>query len=464
MDKSEPQPGWADRFLRIFADVRAGEGITALLLALNVFLILEAYYVLKPVRESLILGQGSAELKSYLAAGQVVLLMVVVPLYARLVARFARQRLIMVVSLFFVGCLCLFYVLGKAGVPLAIPYFLWIGIFSLMIIAQFWAFANDLYEKDEGERLFPIVGFGASLGAVVGSTQAARLIHRIGIYELMLLGAALLIVSMLVTKLIDRRTRQGATRKDVETAAQQNDEVIGGGRTNVFELVFRTRYLLMMGVMLLLLNWVNATGEYILGAVVRQKITALVASGQAGGASVETLIGAAYARYFGAVNIVGLLLQLFVVSRVVKHLGVKIAITVLPFISLLSYNILAFFPILGVVFSAKVAENSVDYSLNNTVKNMLFLPCTREQKYSAKQVIDSFFVRLGDVCAALLVFVGTTWLALGTRGFALANVCLVVVWLGLAILIGRQYQQLTETKQSPTTRASRREALVASDK
>ncbi|RPJ53248.1 MAG: translocase [Acidobacteria bacterium] len=459
MDTNESR-GWADRLLRIFADVRAGEGVTALLLALNVFLILESYYVLKTVRESLILGQGSAELKSYLAAGQVVVLAIVVPLYARLVARFARQRLITVVSLFFVGCLCLFYVLGRAGVPLAVPYFVWIGIYSLMIIAQFWAFANDIYKKDEGERLFPIVGFGASLGAVVGSTWAARLIQRVGVYELMLIGAVLLFLAMLLTNVINRRVRREEATENRPNAAV-GEEVIGSSGANPFAVVFRTRYLLLMGIMLLLLNWVNATGEYILGAVVTDRISESVAAGQAGGATVETLIGRAYARYFAAVNIVGLLLQLFVVSRVVKYLGVKIAIGILPCISLVSYNVLAFFPLLAVVFSAKVAENSVDYSLNNTVRNMLFLPCTREQKYSAKQVIDSFFVRLGDVFAALLVFVGTTWLALGTRGFAIANVCLVVVWIAVAIAIGRHYQELVTTKQPPTSKPARRQEVAS---
>jgi len=451
MDKRESMSR-VDRFLRIFTDVRPGEGVTALLLALNVFLILEAYYVLKPVRESLILGQGSAELKSYLSAGQVVLLAFIVPLYGRLVAGFARRRLITSVTMFFVGCLCLFYILGRAGVPLAIPYFLWIGIFSLMIVAQFWSFANDVYTKEEGERLFPIVGFGASLGAVVGAAQAARLIQRIGVYELMLVGATLLILQMLVTNHIDRRVLRRAVHKAAETGTHHHDKVIGGRGAQVFAVVFRTRYLLLMGVMLLVLNWVNTTGEYILGTVIRQRVVETVATGQAGGATVEALIGQAYARYFGAVNIIGLVLQLFVVSRVVKHRGVKIAIAVLPCISLLSYNVLAFLPLLGVVLSAKVAENSVDYSLNNTVRNMLFLPCTREQKYSAKQVIDSFFVRLGDVFSALLIFVGTTWLTLGPRGFALANVCLVVVWLVLAILIGRQYQKLVATGQPPTSR------------
>src|SRR5262245_13324278 len=126
-----------DRALRLFTDVRDGEGTTALLLALNIFLILMAYYVLKPVREALILSEGSAELKSYMSAGQVVLLTFVVPGYARLVAKMNRRRLINTVTGIFVACLAVFYSLGHAGVMLGVPFFLWIGIFNLMIVAQF---------------------------------------------------------------------------------------------------------------------------------------------------------------------------------------------------------------------------------------------------------------------------------------------------------------------------------------
>ena len=134
---------WLDRGLRVFADVRNGEGFIALLLALNVFLILMAYYVLKPVREALVLGEGSAELKSYLSAGQVVLLAFVVPFYGKLVSRLPRMKLINTVTLFFAACPVIFYGLAKAGVPLAVIFFIWIGIFSLMVIAQFWSFAAD---------------------------------------------------------------------------------------------------------------------------------------------------------------------------------------------------------------------------------------------------------------------------------------------------------------------------------
>jgi AAA family ATP:ADP antiporter len=178
IDMNQPsKPSILDRMLGLFAEVHAGEGGTVLLLALNVFLILMAYYVLKPVREALVLSEGSAELKSYLSAGQVAVLAVVVPLYGRLVARFPRMRLINVVTLFFAACPIVFYLLARAHVPLGIIFFVWIGVFSLMIVAQFWSFANDIYTKDQGERLFAIVGFGASLGAVAGARIADQLIE-----------------------------------------------------------------------------------------------------------------------------------------------------------------------------------------------------------------------------------------------------------------------------------------------
>ena len=162
-----------------------------------------------------------------------------------------------------------------------------------------------------------------------------------------------------------------------------------------------------MAIMLMLANWVNTTGEYILGHIVKANAENLIAAGQAGGMSEGEIIGDFYSKYFTYVNILSLVIQLFVVSRIVKYWGIHWAIMILPCISLCAYNILAFVPTLRAVLAAKVAENATDYSLNNTVRNMLFLPCTYEEKFSAKQAIDSFFVRMGDVLSAALVFFGT---------------------------------------------------------
>ena len=432
-------PSPLDRALRVVADVRAGEGLTALLLALNVFLILTAYYLLKPVREALILGQGSPELKSYMSVGQVALIMVVVPLYARLVSALPRLRLIRVVTWFFVACLVGFFALARIGVPLGIIFFLWIGIFNLMIVAQFWAFANDLYTKDEGERLFPVVGFGASLGAVLGSFIAGWLIAPLGVYQMLLVGAAGLILQLQITSSIDRRER-ARTAHRVRTEPSTHEPTAAH---NAYALVFRNRYLLFIGLMLMLFFCVDATGEYILGSIVTDRANDAVQSGGSGGLSVEQLIGRFYSRYFGVVNIASLLLQLLVVSRIVKYAGVGRAVTIQPALSVLAYTVIGFLPMLGLLLAAKISEKSTDYSLNNTVRNMLFLPCTREEKYSAKQVIDSLFVRLGDVSSAVLVFIGTAVVGLNATGFARVNIVLAALGLFLAIVVGRGYQQLT---------------------
>src|SRR5436309_16089663 len=132
-------PSLLERGLSLLAEVREGEGVTALLLMLNVFLLLLAYYILKTVREPLILTGGGAEVKSYSSAGQALLLMFIVPLYGSLASRFRRIRLINTVTLFFVSNLVLFYFLAHLKVPLGVPFYLWVGIFNVLVIAQFWA-------------------------------------------------------------------------------------------------------------------------------------------------------------------------------------------------------------------------------------------------------------------------------------------------------------------------------------
>src|SRR5262245_2814463 len=307
---SPDRPSPLDRVLRVFADVRPGEGGLAVLLALNIFLLLTTYYILKPVREALILGQGSPELKTYLSVGQVGLLSVAVPYYGRLAASLHRRALLNVVTYFFVACLIGFYILARTGMPIGIAYFLWIGVFNLMIVAQFWSFANDLYTREEGERLFPIVGFGASLGAVVGAIVAGRLIRPLGVYQLLLFGAALLAAQLQVTNYVDRRTshHEGASKPPSRKADAAEEAV---SHTNAFALVLRTRYLLLIAIMLLLNATVDATGEYILGSIVTDGANARVAAGQSGGLGVEALIGGFYSRYFALINITSLVLQLF---------------------------------------------------------------------------------------------------------------------------------------------------------
>jgi AAA family ATP:ADP antiporter len=434
----EPEKTPLERFLGLFTEVRSGEAATALLLAANIFLILTAYYIVKPVREALILSSsGGAEIKSYASAGQALLLLGAIPLYAWLANRYPRRQLINTVTLFFAACLVAFYFLAVAGAPIAIVFFLWVGIFNLMVPAQFWAFANDLYTPEDGKRLFVIVAFGASAGAVFGSYLAGQLITVLGVNQLLLASTAVLVLSLVLTNLIDSREKQ---RGEGSPGGLVEEEPLD--KSGAFELLLKSRYLLLIALLMLVLNWVNTTGEYILGRTVREAAIRFISSASADGRSVEDFIGAFYANFFALVNAAGLLLQLFMVSRVLKYLGVRLAIFILPLIALGGYALAAFYPVLAIIKMAKIAENSTDYSLQNTVRQVLFLPTTRDQKYKAKQAIDTFFQRGGDVLSAVTVFVGSALLALSTQQFAIINIVLVAAWLVIAALIGREHRRL----------------------
>jgi AAA family ATP:ADP antiporter len=183
---------WVDRALAPVTHVEPGEGTGAILLALNIFLLLAAYYLLKTVREAFILTEGGAEVKVYAAAGQATLLLLVVPIYSWIAGRLQRVRLMAAVTLFFVLNLFAFFALSAAGIGVGIAFYLWLGIFNVMIVAQFWAFANDLYTEEQGKRLFPVVGIGSSLGALVGAKLASWSFATLGADGILLLASALL--------------------------------------------------------------------------------------------------------------------------------------------------------------------------------------------------------------------------------------------------------------------------------
>lgn len=453
--------GPIERLLRIFTEVRAGEATTVLLLTLDVFLLLTAYYMLKTVREPLILTvESGAEVKSYASAGQAVLLVGVVHVYAWLAKRYGRLLLLTITSLFFVSNLVLFYFLGRMGVPLGVPFYLWVGCFSLTVIAQFWSFANDVYTPEQGKRLFAIVGVGSSLGAIFGAKIAGLLFVPLGPYMMMLAAAGVILLSVGLIRIVDARETARATSeaKALEAKggeAKATEAPVGG--TGGFTLILRDRYLLMIALLSLILNWVNSTGEYVLDRTLIEGATRRVAEGTAGGLDVKQVIGVFKADFFLWVNVIGAALQLFFVSRIIKFLGLRVALMVMPVIALGGYTTMAFFPLLYLVKAAKIAENSVDYSIQNTSRQMLFLPLSREAKYNAKAAIDTVFVRGGDVMSAVVVAVGSQ-LAFGTKHFAMVNMVLIVAWIALVWVIGRTFKERANDAEAAEKDASAKKA------
>ncbi len=435
---SDDRPTLRARLLRVFADVRPGEAAVTLLLALDIFLTITAYYVLKVVREPLILVQGGAEVKTYASGAQaLLLLLVVVPLYGALARRVGRMRLINVVSVIILVCLVGFMAFGQAGVPIGVEFFIWMGMFNLMIVAQFWSFANDLFSAERGKRLFPLIAAGGTLGGIAGAQLGERVIGPLGPYATILVATVILCATIVITNVIHVRAR----RMPVHPAEKNHADAPIGGTRGGFRLLLDNRYLLLIGLLVLVYNTVNTTGEYILSKVVKAHAVAAAAGAAHPDVMVGRVIGEFYGNFFTWVNVVTAIVQLFLVSRLIKYAGVRMALLVLPVVALGGYGLILAYPLLGAVKAVKIVENSCDYSVQNTARQTLFLPTRRDAKYKAKVAIDTFCVRFGDVLTAVLVFAGTQ-AGLALPHFAMINLILVVSWIVLAVAIGVRWTRL----------------------
>ena len=432
-----------ERVLSVVAEVRAGEGAGVLLLSLNVFLLLAAYYFIRPVRNALILTQGGAEVRSYSAAGQAILLLAVVPIYGALASRVNRIRLISWVTIFFVMNLLLFYAFGMAGAREGVVFYLWVGIFNVLIIAQFWAFANDLYSESHGKRLFPILMLAANLGAIAGGKIEASTIAFAGPYGMMLATAGVLLVCISISHVIHRR----AVADPVRFVPREAEEPLA--KTGAWELIARDRYLMLIAALMVLLNVVNSSGEYLLAKFVEQ--AAIASSSDT--AAQQVMIAQFYGNFDSIFSTVGMLLQVFAVSRIFRYVGVRGALFILPCIALVGYSFILFLPLLAVIRWAKIAENGTDYSIQNTTRQALFLPTSREAKYKAKAAIDTFFQRGGDVLSAGIVGAATQ-MAIQVKWIAAVNTVLVLIWLVTVYKIGREYDRRSKVIVEPVAAGS----------
>jgi AAA family ATP:ADP antiporter len=437
------------------ASVRAGEWPALARFVCGLFLLLTAYYILKVVREPLILATGSAVSRSYARAAQAGLLVALVPLYSALANRITPAVLVQYVFLFFVTSLLAFVGLGHAGAPIGFAFFVWLGIFSTMSIAQFWSLANDLLTEAEGERLFPLVAIGGTLGAIAGAQIASHGIGALGPFGLMLLAAALVAGSMACTASGSRAWRMHGQAPVVgvaPTGAPPGTRVVHDPHSG-FTLLLRDRYLLLIACAVLLVNVVNTTGDYMLAELVSRAADAASAGAADAQAARRNWIGVFYGNFQTAISALTALAQMLLVARLFQWAGLERALFVLPVIVLFGYGTVALLPLLGLLAAVKVLENSTEYSLQNTLQQALFLPTSRDAKYKAKAAIDTLVVRAGDLGSAALVWLGTQF-ALGVQGFAVANVCIGLLWLLLIVQLARRHRELSSVHQAATTRAS----------
>ena len=437
-----------ERLLSLVTRVAPGEGRTAFLFFLHGFLLLASYQVVKALREAFMLTKFSAESRAYAVAVMALVLMLVVPLYGRLRHHLHGAQLLRAVTVFFVVTLPLFAVLSHYQIPIAFPFFVWVGIYGLLVVSQMWAFAADSFNVRSGQRLFVVIMLGANLGALAGSKFAQVAVAGLTPMGLMILATCTLGATLFLAAPERAAIPPGSRAIEIDRS-RPVPRLLGG-----IGLVLRDRYLLHMALFVVLLNWINTTGEYILADYAKAHAVARVAA-SGGALDLGSLITEFYGNFYFWVTLISLVIQLFLVSRIYHLVGVRGALLFQPVILALGYGLLAFGPMLGsmiggfipffyLVRMIKFSENSIDYSLMNTTRQALFLPVDRDSKYEGKTAIDTFFSRFGDLIQAVAMYIGLNVLSWAAHDFAWLNLVLALVWIALAVVMGRDYSRKSQ--------------------
>ena len=428
INQSELSP--FEKLVSLFTRIRPGEGRSVAWLLLHAFLLMCAYYLSRTARETFIITEGSAALRSYASGIQAALLIFLLPLYGVLFRLPDRSLIIQRVNLILGLSLIPFYIAHQMSLHIGVPLFIWSGILAVMVTSQFWAFATDLFNLKTGQRLFAVIGIGISLGALCGALLAKNLIGHIGADGLLLASAAFFLSTMPLSRLSSDAVPDTNRPPLLDHKPDAAEKIFGG-----LALVIKDPYLILIAALVVLLNWSEATGEYILNDYIKTASMALP------GPDREGWVGSFQANIMFWVTLLSAAFQLLLVSRIIIKFGVRVAVVITPVIFVIGYLAMAAIPLLLVVQWAVIAIKSLDYSLLNTCRNALLLPADRAVKYEGKTAIDTLFFRFGDLLSALTVFVGVELLGWGHDRFILFNIGLSLVMLGAAVLIGRAYAQ-----------------------
>ena len=404
------------------------------------FALLAGYYVLRPIRDEMGLQLGPGVLQQ-LFTWVFVAMLVLVPVFGWLTRRFPRRQLLPWLYAFFALNLVGFHAAFEAGgvqrPVLAQVFFVWVAVFNLFVISVFWSFMADLFDTAQARRLYGFISAGGTLGALAGPLLTATLVRPLGARPLLLVSAALLCVAIVaITRLRAWARRTGARGQGADAGEQ---EALGGSVFSGLVDVVRSPYLLSLCVFLLGYALVS-TYLYFLGAELIPK--AITDSGQ------RTQL---LAQVDLAVNVLALLLQLLAFKALITRLGVRFVLGLLPAVSVAGFVVLAAsWPALGVLVAFGVLRRAGEYALTKPARETLFNVLPAEQKYKAKNVIDTLVHRTGDTASAWS-FAGLRALDLGSAQIAGLSAGLSAGWWWVSQSLGRRAEALQAAQSRSET-------------
>ncbi|MFV1987092.1 MAG: NTP/NDP exchange transporter [Gemmatimonadota bacterium] len=433
---------------------RRGELSLASLSAGFFFLILCGYFFLRPVREAMGVSRGMGDLRWLFVLTSVISLVVVLA-FGGVVSRTDRRRFIPIGYLFVIVCLIGFSSLliwdamaggGVIGTDaetdlarvVGFTFYSWLSVINLFSTSIFWAYMVDIFNVDQGKRLFAFIGIGGTLGAIVGGSTTNWVANRTASpflpAGLMLAGAALFALAIVVMLALDRvalrsdQSQLAATRargadRDREAAPDGSGEKIGGGAIDGLTAIVRSPYLIGIGLYIIAMAISNTLIYFTQANIVLQSSDAF-----------SEMIGR-FAYFDMLAQIATLITQIFITTRLIARLGIGWTLAVLPLVTMAGFGVLAVWPTFGVMALFQALQRATRYAISRPARETLFAVVPADEKYKAKPIIDVFLYRGGDVAGAgidgLLRSLGLSlsWMAMAIVPFAAA-------WTALSLGMG----------------------------
>ena len=415
--------------------MQAGEGRAVFWSFVYFFSLLSSYYILRPIRDEMGVTAGIDQMH-WLFTGTFIAMLMVVPLFGWITSRYQRKQFLPYTYYFFIFNILLFYFLFKSEISMvyvAPAFFIWLSVFNLFIVSVFWSFMTDLFHNQQAKRLFGFIAAGGTIGAIVGPFLTAMLVRQLGTSHMLLISAGLLGLSVwCIQRLIV--WQQAHNTPAIQGAAQREQEKpLGGGILDGILLVMRSPYLL--GICLLILFYTSlATFLYFQQAqIVKEAFD-----------DSETRT-AVFAGIDLAVNSLTLLIQAFFTARMVKWFGLGATLALIPLLLSVGFLALALLPVLSVLIVVQVIRRAGNYAIMRPAREMLYVVVSREEKYKAKNFIDTVVYRGGDAVSAW-VYAGFRSLGLSISSIALIAVPLSLLWAWIAFRLGQKQGTIEASK------------------
>jgi len=418
------------RCIACFVDIRENEATALKWSWLYSFSLLLCYYILRPIRDDLGVNGGVHNLP-WLFTGTLITMILLNPVFGYLVKRWPREKFVAIAYRFFalnlvIFSLALVFSTATERVWVGRVFFIWVSVFNLFVVSVFWSLVDDVFSSEQGKRLFGFLAAGATLGGVAGALATSVVVELIGQSWMLILSAILLEFGIFAARKLLRNSP-----RFIDKDATSEEIIKGGGIISGLVNTFKSPYLLGIAGFILFYSVTSTFLYFQQGSIAQSDF-------HNNGA--RTVF---FAHIDLWVNIITFILQMGITGRLTRWLGVALIISILPLVSVLGFGSLLVWPSVVALILVQVVRRVSNFAFARPTREILFTVIPQEDRYKAKNFIDTVVYRSGDQIGSWS-YVGLTTIGLGATGVVVVAIPLSVAWLLLSLWLGWRHHKIEQ--------------------